>query len=101
MSTDEAQETNRELVFAVGTGNSWNCLTDDGLGIRLDPVAGGAAWDWSALRAWWSGVGTGQAESREAAVAAASKCLTDAGLSLGGLPAIGSLAMAGASRRSN
>lgn len=77
----------REFLFTIGTGDGWNCHTLEGFGFRLDPVAGGEAWDWSAGRAWGIGVGTGQAESRDAAVQAAVECLASAGLNVDDLPA--------------
>jgi len=78
--------TERELVWTIGTGEGWNCHTVAGFGIRLDPVAGGEAWDWSATRSWWNGLGTGQAESRDEAVRAALQCLADAELNIDDLP---------------
>jgi hypothetical protein len=76
----------REFLFTIGTGNGWNCHTLDGFGFRLDPVGGGEAWDWSATRGWGIGVGTGQAESRDAAVDAALESLAEAGLNVEKLP---------------
>jgi hypothetical protein len=75
-----------EFLFTIGTGDGWNCHTLDGCGFRLDPVPGGEAWDWSATRSWWNGVGTGQAENRDAAVDAAIECLAEAGLNVENLP---------------
>lgn len=75
-----------EWMFSPGSGDGWNCFTVDGRGFAITPVAGGEAWDWSASRAWWNGVGTGQAEVREDAIRGAVQCLVDAGVSLDGLP---------------
>lgn len=76
------------LVFTPGTGARWNCMTEDGMGVSVNPVGGGAAWDWSASVEWWAGVkgGTGQAATRDEAVRAAVQRLVDAGLNLEGLP---------------
>ncbi len=74
------------LVFTPGTGDRWNCLAEDGMGVSVQPVAGGAAWDWSAEREFWVGVGTGQAETRDDAIRAAVQCLVDGGYGLAGLP---------------
>jgi hypothetical protein len=74
------------LLFAVGTGDRWNCQTQDGMGISIEPVGQGKAWDWSASRAWWDGVGSGQAGTREAAIDAACARLIEAGLDLSELP---------------
>lgn len=76
----------RELAFTIGTGNGWNCHTDDGFGFHIAPVGGGKAWDWGATRSWMDGVGTGQEVSRDDAVASAKQCLVDAGLNLDRLP---------------
>ena len=44
------------LVFTPGTGARWNCMTQDGTGVSVNPVGGGAAWDWSAELESWAGV---------------------------------------------
>ena len=75
-----------QLLFTVGTGNGWNCHASDGLGIRLDPVGAGAAWDWCSNRAWMASCGTGQAATREEAIDAALGALLDAGISVDALP---------------
>ncbi len=74
------------LVFTPGTGARWNCMTQDGTGVSVNPVGGGAAWDWSAELESWAGVGTGQAATRDEAIRAAVQSLVDAGLGLEGLP---------------
>lgn len=75
-----------QLLFSVGTGDGWNCHTSDGMGIRIDPVGGGAAWDWSASRGWMVSCGTGQAPTREEAIDAAVGTLLAAGISVDALP---------------
>jgi hypothetical protein len=85
--------------FTMGTGDRWNCLDDDGFGISLRPVGGGVAWDWSASKVWWVGVGTGQATGREEAVKAACEALVGAGLSLDRLPLAGAAAPSSAVSR--
>lgn len=75
-----------EWLFSPGSGDGWNCFATDGRGFRIEPIAGGEAWDWSASRGWWNGVGTGQAEARDDAIRNAVQCLVDAGVSLDGLP---------------
>jgi hypothetical protein len=82
----EGPVVGEELAFTMGTGDGWNCHTDDGFGIRIDPVGGGKAWNWSAARSWMDGVGTGQDENRDDAVASAKQCLVDAGLNPDRLP---------------
>ncbi len=74
------------LVFTPGTGDRWNCIAEDGMAVSVRPVAGGAAWDWSAELESWVGVGTGQAETRDDAIRAAVQCLVDGGHGLAGLP---------------
>lgn len=74
------------LVFTPGTGDRWNCIAEDGMAVSVRPVAGGAAWDWSAELESWVGVGTGQAETRDDAIRAAVQCLVDGGYGLAGLP---------------
>jgi hypothetical protein len=76
----------RELAFTVGTGDRWNCHSSEGMGMSLTPTSGNEAWNWTASREWLVGVGSGQEPTRDEAVAAATKSLIDAGLSLGGLP---------------
>ena len=76
----------RELLFTLGTGEGWNCLTPDGFGISLEPVGDGRAWDWTAHRSRWNAVDIGQSESRAAAIAAALKWLTNAGENVAVLP---------------
>lgn len=74
------------LRFTLGNGDLWLCHTQDGMGFDLRPVCGGEAWDWSASLKWWHGCGTGQAETREAAVDAALEALARAGADLAALP---------------
>lgn len=74
------------LVFTPGTGALWNCMAPDGMGVSVNPVGGGVAWDWSATSEWWAGVGTGQAATRDEAIRAAVQRLVDAGLSIESLP---------------
>ncbi len=75
-----------QLLFSVGTGDGWNCHASDGMGIRIDPVGAGAAWDWSANRAWMASCGTGQAATREEAIDAAVGALIQAGIGVDSLP---------------
>ena len=75
--------TRPELLFTIGTGDGWNCHTVDGFGIRLDPVAGGEAWDWSAARSWWERCWDRTSRKRrDAAVQAALDWLVEAGLKI-------------------
>lgn len=88
-TVDEAYERSfaSGLHWAFGTGDSWVCFTEDGVGLHITPIQGGIAWNWTAQSGWMQAVGPGgQAETRQEAAYAGLRALINAGLYAFDLP---------------
>lgn len=80
-----------ELRFCLGSGSTWTCHNDQGLGLTLYPVPDEHAWNWSASSAWFEPVGKGESCDRRSAVQSALFCLQRHSLDPKALPLEGRL----------